>query len=185
MVGQISFVIKKRWRGPPFFHPGLMEVSSTSDSINPPFIITISITFTPRLGYTGIQRRSYRRQEEKEEHKSARLRSLKSATSSKSRLLGVRWVQQGGVKGVRLRIYEPPVPLWEEDVNHPAAKEGQLGSLANFGLLTEKTRQCCLLLRSSNIKWSRHFIFAPTKTICKLPNHLDPLKAFLMCIIAL
>ena len=44
-------------------------------------------------------------------------------------------VQQGGVKGVRLRIYEPPVPLWEEDVNHPAAKEGQLGSLANFGLL--------------------------------------------------
>ena len=83
----------------------------------------------------AIQRRWYRGQEEKEEHKSARLRSLKSATSSKSRQ-GC-WVldclvQQGGVKGVRLRIYEPPVPLWEEDVNHPAAKEGQLGSLANL-----------------------------------------------------
>ena len=64
-----------------------MEVSSTSDSINPPFIITIIITFTSRfLRVTrAIQRRWYRGQEEKEEHKSARLRSLKSATSSKLR----------------------------------------------------------------------------------------------------
>ena len=84
MVGQISLVIKTRSRGPPIFHPCLLE-DSTSDSINPRFIITIIITFTPRLGYRGIQRRWYRGQEEKEEHKSARLRSLKSATSSKSR----------------------------------------------------------------------------------------------------